>query len=222
MMETRAVQTAPRPRGRPRSARAHEAIIDAVLAMLAEGTTIEALSMEAVAARAGVGKATIYRRWPHKDALVIDAVASIKEPLPAVPGDSVREDLVLLVRAAGRARSSRTGQIMPCMIPELQRPGHLRDEYIRLMEARREIIREVLRRGIITGELRPDIDIELACTLLVAPVVMSLLGSHPRLDPRHLAERVVDTVLFGIAATPSAASEPAGPRKDREPADAAR
>src|SRR5919198_3834015 len=92
--------TAPRPRGRPRSERAHEAIIDAVLEMLAEWTTVEALSMEAVAARAGVGKATIYRRWPHKEALVIDAVASTKEPLPEPRGTSVREDLVLLVRAA--------------------------------------------------------------------------------------------------------------------------
>jgi AcrR family transcriptional regulator len=212
-METGTVQTAPRPRGRPRSARAHEAIIDAVLAMLAEGTTVEALSMEAVAARAGVGKATIYRRWPHKDALVLDAVASIKEPLPAVPGKSVREDLVLLVRAAGRTRNSRAGQILPCMIPELQRPGHLRDEYIRIMETRREVIRRVLRRGIATGEVRPDTDVELTCALLVSPIVMSLLGSHARLDTRNLADRVVDTVLRGVAVDPAAPTEPGAARE---------
>src|SRR6266508_4000945 len=62
--------------GRPRSARVDEAIIDAVLEMVAEGHTVDALSMDAVAARAGVGKATIYRRWPNKEALIIDAVAS--------------------------------------------------------------------------------------------------------------------------------------------------
>src|SRR5262245_55241567 len=60
--------------GRPRSPRADEAIIEAVLDLMAEGTSVEALSIEAVAARAGVGKATIYRRWPNKDAFVVDAV----------------------------------------------------------------------------------------------------------------------------------------------------
>jgi AcrR family transcriptional regulator len=192
--------TAARPRGRPRSERAHEAIIDAVLDILAAGTTVEALSVEAVAARAGVGKATIYRRWPHKEALVVDAVASTKEPLPEPPGDSVRDDLTLLVRAAGKARDSRAGRIMPCMMPELQRPGRLRDQYLGMVEARRDVTRGVIRRGVATGVLRPDTDVELAVALLTAPMVLSLLGSAPRLDPEDLPERIVDTVLRGISA----------------------
>jgi AcrR family transcriptional regulator len=201
-METEMVTTAPRPPGRPRSARAHEAIIDAVLGLLAEGTTVEGLSMEAVAARAGVGKATIYRRWAHKDALLLDAVAATKEPIPPLRGESLRDDLIQLVRAAGKARDSRAGRILPCMIPELQRPGHLRDQYLGMVEARRDVVRGVLRRGIASGELRPDLDIELAVMLLTAPVTMSLLGSAPRLDGGNLPERVVDAVLHGIAADP--------------------
>ena len=198
-METGTVTTAPRRRGRPRSALAQKAIIEAVLELLAEGTSVEALSMEAVASRAGVGKATIYRRWPHKDALLFDAVASIKEPLPTPRGGSVRDDLIQLVRAAGKARDSRTGRILPCMIPELQRPGHLRDQYLGMVEARRDVLRGVLHRGIVTGELRPDTDVEIAVTLLTAPAVMSLLGSVSRPEGEHLPERIVDTVLGGIA-----------------------
>jgi AcrR family transcriptional regulator len=192
--------TVPRPPGRPRSSRADEAIVDAVLDLLAAGTTVEALSMEAVAARAGVGKATIYRRWPHKDALVLDAVAAVKEPLPELPGESVRSDLILLVRAVGKSRDGRAGKIMPCLIPELQRPGRLRSLYLDMIEERRDVTREVLRRGIATGELRPDTDIELTVALLGAPTMATLIGSSPRLDRRDLAERTVDAVLRGIAA----------------------
>jgi AcrR family transcriptional regulator len=191
--------TAPRPPGRPRSSRAHDAIIDAVLDLLAEGTPVDGLSIEAVAARAGVGKATIYRRWPHKDALVLDAVISVKEPVPRPSGESLRDDLILLVGAIGKARDSRAGQILPCMLPELQRPGRLRDAYLELVEARRDVTREVLRRGIATGALRPDTDVELAVALLAGPMMMMLLGSASRLDGEDLAERVVDTVLRGIA-----------------------
>src|SRR5215475_11124645 len=83
--------------GRPRSARADEAIIEAVLDLLAEGTPFDALSIEAVAARAGVGKATIYRRWSNKEALLFDAVSSIKGDLPKIDGHTVRDDLLTLL-----------------------------------------------------------------------------------------------------------------------------
>src|SRR6185436_8741582 len=94
--------------GRPRSAQADEAILDAVLEMLSGGHSVAAISIEAVASRAGVGKATIYRRWPNKEALIIDAVASMKGPLPAPVGESVRDDLVMLLKASrtGRSRSA--------------------------------------------------------------------------------------------------------------------
>ncbi len=201
----------PRPPGRPRSSRVDEATIEAVLDFLAEGTTVEALSMEAVAARAGVGKAAIYRRWPDKEALVLDAVAAAKEPLPALPGTSVRDDLVLLVRTVGKARDGRAGKILPCLIPQLQRPGRLRSLYLDMIEERRDVTREVLRRGIATGELRPDTDVELAVVLLAAPMMMALLGSVPRLDRRRLAERTVAAVLSGIEAPvrPATISTPA-------------
>ncbi len=193
--------TAPRPPGRPRSARADEAIIDAVLDLLADGTTVEALSIEAVAAKAGVGKATIYRRWSHKDALVVDAIASLKGGIPVPGGESVRDDLVMLMRLAAEGGDDpRARRIMPCLLPELQRGGKLRDQYMELIDRRREVTRSVLRRGISAGELRSDLDIELTAAVLSSVVVMNMVGASPHLDSTGLAERVVDTVLRGILA----------------------
>ena len=191
---------APRPPGRPRSSHADAAIIDAVLNLLAEGTTIEALSMEAVAARAGVGKATIYRRFADKDEMVLAAVAALKTPPPEPAGVSVRDDLLGIARHMARVRTGMAAQIMPCMVPEMQRNGRLRDLYLRVVEERRDITRAVLRRGIGTGELRPDTDVELTTVLLSAPGMMSSMGFTPRLDLEGLAERSVDAVLRGITA----------------------
>jgi AcrR family transcriptional regulator len=191
---------APRSPGRPRSSHADAAIIDAVLELLAAGTTVEALTMEAVAAKAGVGKATIYRRFADKDELVFAAVEAVKPRPPEPAGRSVRDDLIAIARHVAKIRGGIAGQIMPCMVPELQRPGRLRDLYLKLAEDRREVTRSVLRRGIASGELRPDVDIELAAVLLSAPTTMSSLGFSPRIDAEDLAERTVDMVLRGISA----------------------
>src|SRR3954463_814071 len=99
MTQTTDRLTTARPPGRPRSERAAKAIIEATLDLLAEEGGVAGVSIEAVAARAGVGKTTIYRRWPHKEALIIDAFATLKEPFPAPRGDSVRDDLVAIAQA---------------------------------------------------------------------------------------------------------------------------
>src|SRR6187402_1952160 len=111
--------------GRPRSARADEAIIEAVLELLSGGQSVAAISIEAVAAKAGVGKATIYRRWPNKEALLIDAVAAMKGPLPEPAGASVRDDLVMLVRANRSGRARRHSRVTLCLLPELHHDEEL-------------------------------------------------------------------------------------------------
>ena len=197
--------TAARPPGRPRSARADEAIVDAVLDLIADGTSIEALTMDAVAARAGVGKATVYRRWPNKEALVSDAVVAIKGDVPTPRGESVREDLIALLTLVGRA-NSRAGQIMPCLMPEIKRNPALYQRYMEWMEKRREVIRDVLRRGVRTGELDPDLDVELALAALTGPLTLqTALKWHPHLPKHRLAERLVDMMFAGIAGPASAA-----------------
>src|SRR3954454_15687844 len=105
--------------GRPRSARVDEAIVEAVFELLSSGQSADAISIEAVAAKAGVGKATIYRRWPNKEALLIDAVATMKGPLPVPLGESVRDDLVMLVAGMRNKRSEQYGRATACLLPEL-------------------------------------------------------------------------------------------------------
>jgi AcrR family transcriptional regulator len=186
--------------GRPRSARVDEAIIEAVIALLVEGTTAEALSIEAVAARAGVGKATIYRRWSNKDALLVDAVASLKGPPPEITGDSVREDLLTLLRPVGHgARGAAT--VLPCLISELRRSPSLHQCYQKIIEPRRELMRGVLHRGVANGELRPDLDIEVVIAMLAGPLVaQSALDWNPNLDRASLPERLVAAIWPAITA----------------------
>ncbi|SCF22758.1 transcriptional regulator, TetR family [Micromonospora matsumotoense] len=201
MSDVNSTADAPRSPGRPRSVRADEAIIEATLDLLAEGSTIEALSIEAIAARAGVGKATIYRRWPGKDALLLDALRRLKGVVAQPAGHSVRDDLVLLVGAVGHNIDPRAERIMPCLVPEVNRsPDHFQ-LYQNIIEPRRKLMREVLRRGVASGELRADLDIEVAMALLTGPMlVQRLLRWHPDLDDRLLPEKVVDGVLDGLRA----------------------
>jgi AcrR family transcriptional regulator len=188
--------------GRPRSARADEAIIEAVLALLSDGVTAEALSIEAVAAKAGVGKATIYRRWVNKDALLIDAVAALKGPLPELAGVSVRDDLLTLMRPIGPTKVSfRTASVLPCLIPELKRSPKLNEVYQKVIAPRRQLIRDVIERGIAGGELRADLDVEVVIAMLVGPMVaQSLMNWNPDLDRETLADRLLATAWPALVA----------------------
>ena len=192
---------APRPPGRPRSVRAAEAIIEATLDLLAEGSTIEAISVEAIAARAGVGKATIYRRWPGKDALLRDALRTLKGSPPQPAGRSVREDLITLVGAVGHNVDPRAAQIMPCLVPEVKRSPEQYAFYQSIVEPRRALMREVLHRGVRDGELRADLDVEVTMAMLTGPMLIQrVLRWHPELDETTLPEKIVDGVLAGIRA----------------------
>ena len=187
--------------GRPRSAKADEAIIAAVIALLQEGQSVGNLSMEAVAARAGVGKATIYRRWPNKDALLIDTVRAMKGPPPEPRGESVREDLVMLVTAARSKRAAEFGRVAACLLPEFFNDDELRQAFQMVSEPRREVMRGVLRRGVESGELRADLDIELTVLMLTAPgLAQNMLNLVPNVPRETFAEALVDAILRGAAA----------------------
>ncbi|MEU5554164.1 TetR/AcrR family transcriptional regulator [Micromonospora sp. NPDC047793] len=192
---------APRPPGRPRSVRADEAIVEATLDLLAEGSTIEAISVEAIAARAGVGKATIYRRWPGKNALLSDALRTLKGDPPQPAGGSVREDLITLVSAIGHHIDPRAAKIMPCLVPVVKRDPEQYALYQNIIEPRRAVMREVLRRGVRDGELRADLDVEVTMAMLTGPMLIQrVMNWNPDLDTTTLPEKVVDQVLEGITA----------------------
>src|SRR5687768_1105827 len=158
-----------RPAGRPRSEKAEKAIVEATLDLIADGMGISELSIEAIAARAGVGKTTIYRRWSNKEDLVVDALATLKAPLPPLAGLSVRDDLIALVdviRLEG-GRSTRSRCIMNVVMGEADRHPRLTERFFkRAVEPRRRAMEDVLARGVATGELDPDLDVEVGMALL--------------------------------------------------------
>jgi AcrR family transcriptional regulator len=189
----------PRRPGRPRSEQADRAIIDAALCMFAEHGA-EGLCIEKVAAKAGVGKATIYRRWPGKEDLLLDALAALKTPLPEPRGDSVREDLVALMQAmASDYADPRRAREFALLLGEGAKYPRLMAKYTEtVVEPRREIIRSVLRRGVASGELRPDIDVEVALFML-AGAVIARGKDQPEAISASYAQRVVDELLAGLA-----------------------
>src|SRR5260370_11535290 len=184
--------------GRPRSEQAERAIIDAALDLFAE-SGVEGLCIEQVAVRAGVGKATIYRRWPGKEDLLLDAFASLKTPLPEPRGHSVREDLIALLRtmAADTGDRRRTREFA-LLLGEGQKYPRLLERYEQtVVEPRREVFRQVLRRGAANGELRADIDVDAALFMLVGAVMMRGKYDPEAISPDY-AEHVVDELLLGL------------------------
>src|ERR1700730_2645651 len=158
--------------GRPRSEQAEQAIIEATLDLFAE-QGFEGVCVEAVAARAGVGKATIYRRWPNKEELLLAAFGSLKSPYPEPGGVSARDDLVamLSVRCADRA-DPRKARRYALLLGEGQKSPRLMARYKEtVVEPRHEAIRAVIRRGIESGELRADTDVEIAMLALTGTIL---------------------------------------------------
>jgi AcrR family transcriptional regulator len=185
--------------GRPRSERAEQAILDAAIEAVGE-CGIDGVRCEDVAARAGVGKATLYRRWPGKEDLLIAAFAAMKRPLPEPKGESVRADLVALITVmAEDADDPRHAQQYALLHGAGERYPRLVARYKQLIvEPRRELVRSVLRRGIEAGELRPGTDVEVAMLMLTGAVMAR--GKHDSTpDEPRFVDRAVDELLHGIA-----------------------
>lgn len=186
--------------GRPRSEAVSRAILDAVLDLVTEHGSIGAISMEAVASRAGTSKATVYRRWPSKEALVAAAVESIKAP-PAsdLPHESVRDDLVRLLRGVRTDVSPVERRILKCIMLESEDNPELARQQERLMTRRRRAGIDVIRYWIDRGELRADLDPALTAAALVSPMLTIMVyGHYPHLRTEDLADRLVDQLLVGI------------------------
>jgi AcrR family transcriptional regulator len=184
--------------GRPRSERAEQAIIDAAIEALGEHG-IDGVRCEDVAARAGVGKATLYRRWAGKEDLLIAAFAAMKHPLPEPRGESVREDLVdLLTVVAADADDPRFAQQYALLHGAGERYPRLVARYKEeIVEPRRELVRVVLRRGVETGELRPDTDVEIAMLLLTGAVMARGKHQQSPAEPGFV-DRAVGELVRGI------------------------
>ncbi|MEV0151503.1 MULTISPECIES: TetR/AcrR family transcriptional regulator [unclassified Nonomuraea] len=190
---------AARPAGRPRSEKAEKAIVEATLDLIAEGMGLAELSIEAIASRAGVGKTTIYRRWSNKEDLVVDALATLKAPPPPVAGVSVRDDLVTLLSAMqDEKHQSRTRCIINIAMSDADRYPRLMERFVKIaIEPRRKAVRDAVQRGVDSGELRPDVDVDVAlATLSGAMLWYTKWGNDDLTD--DLPTRIVDQILSGL------------------------
>jgi len=176
------------------------AILEAAAELLLE-RGLSAVSMDAVAERAGVSKATIYRWWPTKEALALDAL--FNEWAAATPATrdtgTLRGDLLALMRPWARLASSRPyGRVIAGLITEAQTNSQFAAEYrSRFVEPRRDQAREVFRRSIERAEIPADTKIEVSIDLLYGPLYHRLLHGHAPLSDRFVRD-VVDTVVDGL------------------------
>jgi AcrR family transcriptional regulator len=204
-------------RGRPRSDAAHRKILDATRELLSEEGFSD-LRLEHVAARAGVGKATIYRRWGSKEALAQELLAELAAPHIAVAeSDDTREELLAAVVNPMRAVTDTPfGPVIRALLSQIAVNPTLGDPFrATVVRARRDEIARVIARGIARGDLRRDADVDVATELLVGPVYFRLMfGGELTLD---FANRVVDSVLAGYAAPgrPLTRPMPTARRKER-------
>jgi AcrR family transcriptional regulator len=189
-----------RSKGRPREARTDRAILEATRELIAEVGVYE-FRTEDLATRAGVGKGAIYRRYASKDELVTAAIGSLVSDEIAVPDTgSTREDLLVLMREAVEVyRGPGAGRLMPNLIGAMaQKPELAKAVREGFLSGRRAALSEVLRRGVERGDLRPDLDVELALDVLGGPLFYRLLITGGPID-EALAEGVADLILHGFA-----------------------
>ena len=196
-----AAPSASRAIGRPRDERADQAIVASTLELMAE-TGVRDLRIDDVADRAGVGKATIYRRYRSKDALIGAAVATLVDEIAIPDTGSTRADLLALMKQAVELYSGPLApRLMPSLVEEARRNPQLartvREEFL---AGRRAALSTVLKRGIQRGNLSRGLDVDLALDVLGGAIFYRLLVTGGPIDQR-LAEGVVELILRGFAPT---------------------
>jgi AcrR family transcriptional regulator len=189
--------------GRPRSERSQHAILHATTQLLEERGFVD-LTMEEVAVRASVSKATIYRRWPTKGTLIFDAFSHDfldRQPLPDT--GSLRGDLLAALRSWIRVvKGTVTGRTLVGLIAEVQRDPELAevwsDRFVLPVRAQHRLM---IQRAIERGEISSSVDADVTLDLLFGPAYHRLLQSHAILSDRF-ATSVVDTIIGGLARQP--------------------
>jgi AcrR family transcriptional regulator len=196
---TETSENGPRGPGRPRSEQSHQAIIGATNELLAERGFAD-LTMDEIAERAGVSKATIYRRWPSKGTLVFEAFsADFLARQPAPDTGSLKGDLTTRLRTWVRiVNGTVTGRTLKALLAEIQRDEGLaviwRDHFAGPV---REESKNLVKRAVARGEISQRTDPDLLLDLLYGPMYHRLLQGHLPLNDRFV-QAVVSTVLSGI------------------------
>lgn len=188
--------------GRPRSPRVEGAILDATLELLAE-EGLAGVSIEAVAARAGVSKAAIYRRWASREEVVAAAFRSVTSTFEPPDTGNVRNDLIaLLVGFQHSTLRAVPGHLIPRLITSTVSNRELLHVFwANVYAPRRDALLTVLRHGVERGELRPELDLALCSTMIIGPLLHAALLDVETLSS-DLPVRLIDTLLAGVAAQP--------------------
>jgi AcrR family transcriptional regulator len=197
---------------RPRSAESHAAILQAALELVVDGG-LRGTSIEGIAARAGVGKATIYRRWKTKEELFTEALRMVAFALPDPDTGSLHGDVEAITAFNLQHTPRKAALLMPrLMIEAADDPVLFAVMREVLVDPRRAILGAVLERAVARGELREGLDLEDVIDMLIGPLIYEILITGADMQTiSTLPGRILDMALEGIAATP-ASRGPARPR----------
>jgi AcrR family transcriptional regulator len=184
--------------GRPRSEETKNSILTASYELLLE-KGFHAVTVDGIAQRAGVSKATIYKWWPNKAAVALDGYFAATELQLKVPDTgSVKEDLFIQVNNLAEFITSPKGKVITEMIGEGQFDSKVAEEYrIRYFNPRRLISRHILERGMERGELRKDLDLELSIDLIFSPLFYRLLITGEKIDS-DFVRSLISNALMGL------------------------
>lgn len=184
--------------GRPRSEKARQAILGAAIDLL-EREGFGAVTVEAIAARAGVSKATVYRWWPNKAAVVTEGFLEFTAPqIGFIDTGDVREDLGQHMRKLGRMLASGSGRTIGALIAESQADPEVAEAFrSRWIAARRAEMKPALRRAVEHGELRSDLDLDTAIDALYGPIYYRLLTGYAPLSD-DFVDALADYIMSGI------------------------
>ncbi len=159
-----------------------------------------AVTVDEIAAAAGVGKQTIYRWWPSKSSVIMEALIQLTDPVPADLPESTYAALRLQMRRVARMFGSRNGDLIRELVADAQGdPALARDFRDRFFAHRRARGAATLEKGIAAGELRPDLDVAAALDVLYAPLWLGLLVGHRPVN-QAMADQVLDLVWPGLTA----------------------
>jgi len=183
-------------RGRPRSEQSEEAILAATMQLLSE-KPLRDISMEEIARKAGVGKATIYKWWPSKAFVALDAfLRKANRMMPTPDTGSVRRDILEQVRSLMVFYNGPDGHVLGQFVAEAQSDKEFAALYReRFLKPRREATRVIFDRGVQRGEIDQNLNRELVLDLIYAPAVYRLMVGHAPLEDK-LADEMV-SILFG-------------------------
>lgn len=185
----------------PRTERSKAAILAATLALLAE-EGVSGLTVDAVAARAGVGKATVYRHWASRADLVVDAISSLITEDEAVDRGSLRSDLeAAYERICQVCSTGILSQVLPTLAEAASRDPELATVHKDFVSRRRRHLVAALERAAERGELRPGLDLSIVADLVAGPMFYKKLVHHERPDPAYAAA-LLDLVLVAVSPLP--------------------